>query len=442
MIDETILLLVYYYDQELYNYRLLKYIKDGLGVYLPFDLYLYKPLSRIFSKVILYDYLKQMAEIGVKAVNQEITELVRKERPKYVLWTSWRYDIQGSTFESIKKEGSIVVGWFFDDEWRFDDYSKWWIPYLDYCVTNAIEAVPKYRALGARVIQTIPNTGVALDCDWSKAQEKYVVSFVGSLRADREQYIKALKDGNIPIALFGEGWGGYVSFEEMVDIFKSTKINLNFSKDWRFLKPQIKGRIFQVCMAGGFLLTEYVPGIEEYFEIDKEIVCFRNKDEMMDKIAYYLNHDEERQTIARAGWERATTQYTSFHMVSRVFSEIGEDLAARGRPNNPHFPQTKIPRRVRTSVSQYHVQWGRALLEENYKGLWKDELALAIWWAPFSIRARYYYVISLCPRFIRLAVMKADSAVNALYRALLVRLGYIPYLKKIKQKLTEILLGA
>jgi len=46
---------------------------------------------------------------------------------------------------------------------------------------------------------------------------------------------------------------------------------------------------------------------------------------MIDKITYYLDHDEERQAIAQAGWKRATGEYTSFHIMSRVFCEIEED---------------------------------------------------------------------------------------------------------------------
>ena len=127
MINETVILLIHYYDPEEGNHRLLKdIIRNWCGIYLPFDLYLGEPLQKTFSKSIVYDYLKRRAEIGVKAVNEEIITLVEKERPKYVVWTSWQYDIQPSTMEAIRKEGAVVVGWFFDDEWRFDNYSKWW----------------------------------------------------------------------------------------------------------------------------------------------------------------------------------------------------------------------------------------------------------------------------------------------------------------------------
>jgi len=428
MINETIILMVpfeYYF----FEHRLLKHenVKRYLITTACTDLYYYEPLRKIFSKVIAYDYPKRMIETGLKGVNQEIIELVRKEHPKYVLWTSGRWDFRESTFDIIRKEGTTVVGLFFDDESRFDEYSKWWIPHLDYFVTNAIEAVPKYRDLNARCILAIPIMGgVVVNRDWSNIEEKYDVSFVGTANPGREQYINELKNRTIPIRLFG-GRYAYVSLEEMLDIFGSSRINLNFSETGSDpSKLQIKGRIFEVCLAGGFLLTEYVPGIENYFEIDREIVCFQNAEEMIDKITYYLNHETERRAIAQAGWKRATGEYTSFHMMSKVFGEIEKDLAAKDKESNPPPQELKMPMQIRKRFSDYYLDWGVAFLLENYKGLWKDALAFSISYNPFNIRAWGYYIVGFSPPFMRPGLIK-------LYRTLYPRLGSIPYLRKMKQ---------
>ena len=433
MINETVILLTPFEDCS--EHRLSKYI--SLEVYLPFDLYFYEPLQRIFSKVILYDYTKRMTEIGPKAVNKEIIALVRKERPKYVVWTSSVYEIQESTFAMIRKKGTMVVGYFFDDEWRFDNYSKWWIPYLDYCVTNTVEAVPKYKDLTARVIQTMLNTGTPIYHDLPNTEEKYDVSFVGSRYVDREQYIKELKNRNIPIHLFGAGWGGFIPYEEIINIFRASKINLNFSGTYAEKKKGLKGRIFEVCMNGGFMLTEYVSGIEKYFEINKEIVCFNSAEEMIDKIIYYLNHETERQTIAQAGWKRATHNHTSFHMLSNVFREIEKDIATKDKESKSLLSKSKMPKEIRKRFSDYYFNWGEAVLLENYKCLWKDQLALSIRYYPFNTRAWYLYIVGFLPSFMRPSLIMLYEALGKLRRALLSGLGSIPYLKKMKQILTK-----
>ncbi|MFC1921513.1 glycosyltransferase [Chloroflexota bacterium] len=436
MINETILLLTYYYHSELRNHRLLKYVaKNHLGAYLPWDMYLYEPLLEICPRVILYDYLERMTKIGVKAVNEEIISLVRREHPKYVLWTSWQYDIHESTLETIRKEGSIIVGWFFDDEWRFNDYSRWWIPYLDYCVTNAISAIPKYRRLGASVIQTIPNTGIAVERDWSRTEERYEVSFVGGRNVvDRVQYLDSLSESGIKVNLFGQDWGGYVSFSEMIDIFQTTKINLNFSKTFSYDQPrQLKGRLFQVCMAGGFILTEYAPGTENYFEIDKEIVCFEDMEEMIAKVRYYLGHDEERKAIAQAGWERATREHTSSRMIARVFEQIEQDAAINGRSDKDYSRELKMPLLVRRIAACYHFEWGRILLEENYKrSLWNDELDLSLSYTITHFSTWYYKVAGLFPLSLRSPLLELYRVIERFSMNLRGRLGTIVWLKKLK----------
>ena len=434
MKDETILLLTYNYDSNLKNHPSLKYVKNRCGVYLPWNLYVFEPLQKIFSKVILYDYLERRAEIGVNALNEEIIELVRKEHPQYVLWTSFYFDIFESTFDVIRNEGARVVGLFFDDEWRFDTYSKWWIPNLDFVVTNAREAVPKYKELDARVILTIPNTGINVDRDTVNHQEKYDVSFVGSrFYADRDIWISELKKRNVPIHLFGTGWSMYISFEEMLDIFSTSKINLNFSKfNYKFSKTvadlkklQIKGRIFQVCLAGGFLLTEYAPGIEDYFEIDKEIVCFLNTDELINKIDYYLNHDNERRRIAEAGWNRAIREYSSSSMIAKVFQEIEEKAAMKDIKINPLRRKMEMPKQTRKDASQYNFEWGMALLEENHKGLWKDDFALSISYNPFNVGSWFYYAVGYLPHPICIKIKNLEKRFRAFYR----RLHHIKYQK-------------
>ena len=123
MINETIIVLSQLEDCA--EHRLAKYIAGHLEFNTDIDIYFYKPLQKIFSKVIHYDFTERMTEIGVKGVNEEIIKLVRKEHPKYLVWLSAMYELLESTFNAIREESSIVVGWFCDDEYRFAHYSTW-----------------------------------------------------------------------------------------------------------------------------------------------------------------------------------------------------------------------------------------------------------------------------------------------------------------------------
>src|SRR5207247_989818 len=202
--------------------------------------------------------------------------------------------------------------------------------------------VPRYRQLGARVIQTVPNSGVTVDVDWAHLEEGYDLAFVGSTRtADRRRYLDEFRINNTPVNVFGEGHGGYVPFERMLDIFRTSRINLNFSKAGSYpWVRQIKGRVFQVCLAGGFLLTEYSLGLEKYFEPGKEVVSFNSPRDMINKASYYLNQD-----------------------------------------------------------------WGSARIQEDdRRNFWEDDLALALSYVPWSIFAWLYRILGLLPLSVRFSV--------------------------------------
>jgi spore maturation protein CgeB len=430
MINETIILLTPFEDCS--SHRLAKhvrYVKSMRAI--PFDVCFYQPLLKIFSKVILYDYVKQMLEVGVDRTNNKVVELVRRERPKYVLWLAFGdyYEILESTFDTIRQEGTRVIGWFFDDEVRFDYYSKWWGPHLDYFVTNDPEAVPKYSELGARAMFAITDTWSAVERDWSRVNEKYEVTFVGSIRADREEYLQALEDAKIPVHLFGLSWKNFVSYQEMVGIFGTSKINLNFSKTYRYMKLGIKGRIFKVCLSGGFMLTEYAPGIEKYFEINKEVVCFHNKEEMIEKITHFLNHDEERRAIARAGWERAINKYSASQIMSNVFQKIEQYTASSD--NNNRRKDLIMPLPIKKRVSNFYKSWGVAYLLENDNGLWKDALALSLSYNPSNTVARAWNALGSLPFIFRFLPINLFIIAIKLRNLLFAWGGHLPYAKKI-----------
>lgn len=95
---------------------------------------------------------------------------------------------------------------------------------------------------------------------------------------------------------------------EMPKIFNLSKINLNFtSKPIRTGLPQ---RIWDILGAGGFVLTNYQSELPEYFEIGRELEVFSDESELLDKIGYYLSHEELRKEIAFNGYKRAKEEHS------------------------------------------------------------------------------------------------------------------------------------
>ena len=86
-----------------------------------------------------------------------------------------------------------------------------------------------------------------------------------------------------------------------------------------FPRDQIKTRNFEIPGCKTFLLTGYTKRVEDFYDIDKEIVCFKNTKELVDKIRYYLAHDGERERIAAAGYERTLRDHTYEKRFEEIF---------------------------------------------------------------------------------------------------------------------------
>lgn len=122
--------------------------------------------------------------------------------------------------------------------------------------------------------------------------------------------------------------GGILSDVEMIKMFSRSKINLGFSScgethlgGERIL--QVRLRDFEVPMSGGFYMVEYMEELEEFFDIGREIVCYENREDLADKIKYYLAHDGEREEIRLAGYRRCLGDHTWHKRFAAAFKEMG-----------------------------------------------------------------------------------------------------------------------
>ncbi|MGC9330140.1 MAG: glycosyltransferase family protein, partial [Candidatus Hinthialibacter sp.] len=89
---------------------------------------------------------------------------------------------------------------------------------------------------------------------------------------------------------------------ELPSLFAAAKINLNIHSIQ--CRGSLNQRDFNAPMAGGFLLSDWVPAAGRFFSPGVEAVYWSGEDDLRRKIDYYLQRPEERQTIARRGRRR------------------------------------------------------------------------------------------------------------------------------------------
>lgn len=89
---------------------------------------------------------------------------------------------------------------------------------------------------------------------------------------------------------------------EMYRLFRQSKINLNFTL--RCIQSGVNLRTMDILSAGGFCLTNYQEELNEQFEIGKELVVYESEQDLLEKTAYYLKHEDLRKEIAANGRKR------------------------------------------------------------------------------------------------------------------------------------------
>ncbi len=116
----------------------------------------------------------------------------------------------------------------------------------------------------------------------------------------------------------------YVGEIEKAKAFNAAAIVLN---NMHYAEIQgLNKRAFEAAGCGAFQIISYLPVVEEYFVPGREIVVYRNLQELREIIPYYLNRPQERAEIAAAGYARAHAEHTYFHRLKVILSLIVENL--------------------------------------------------------------------------------------------------------------------
>lgn len=107
-------------------------------------------------------------------------------------------------------------------------------------------------------------------------------------------------------------------YNQMPLVFKQSRINLNISL--RSIKSGIPLRAFDIMGSGGFLLSNYQADFLDNFTPGEDFEYYESKEDLLQKIAYYLENDAERAEIARNGHDKVAAAHTYRHRVREMFT--------------------------------------------------------------------------------------------------------------------------
>lgn len=113
----------------------------------------------------------------------------------------------------------------------------------------------------------------------------------------------------------------YVAELEKAKAFNAARIVLNTMCVGEI--ESVNCRLFEAAGCGAFQIADWKPGLPELFEPEREIVTFRTREELREKVDYYLARPEERQEIADRAYARAHREHTYEIRLQRMFEILG-----------------------------------------------------------------------------------------------------------------------
>lgn len=197
-----------------------------------------------------------------------------------------------------------------------------WAPYFDYVFIAQKEYIPDFQKAGCQNVYWLP-----LGCDPEIHSQKtktkeYDVGFVGTL-VDRRRIELTNK-------LYTEFNLHYekVFLDDMANLFSKSKIVFNNA-----IKKDLNMRVFEVMSTGSFLLTDKAVGLEEMF-VDGEDLGIYEDYNILEKVKYYLENEEERERIAKRGQQLVLKAHTYEHRCSELIK-----VCLEGQINTPSAQQ-------------------------------------------------------------------------------------------------------
>jgi spore maturation protein CgeB len=265
--------------------------------------------------------------------------------------------VDPAAIREITRVGVPTVNWYCNASYQFHLVAEI-APAFDVCLVPERFRLDDYRAVGANPVYCQEAANPLVYRPKPELAKEFDVTFVGQRYGDRPAFVRGLVEHGVDIRVWGTGWtdvprslggkarrraarlltrswsippavvGPPLDDDGYVDMYSRSTISLGFSKvadplsDGTIVK-QVRLRDFEAPMSGAFYLLEHSDEIEDFFTPDREIVCFDDGAELVEKASYYLRHDDERERIRRAGRDRALREHTWQIRLTDAFRRAG-----------------------------------------------------------------------------------------------------------------------
>lgn len=313
------------------------YVASGKG-------YPYSPLDEAVLAA-----LQQLAsEVTVTDVRQNLVELASNKRPDLVLVLDGM-EMPVDQIAVLRGAGVKTAIWLTDDPY-YTDFTIKVVTHYDYVFTLERNCVELYRQLGCREVHYLPfavhrphyrpttvRSPISRDVSFIGSAYWNRVAFFRDIMPELMQYntvINGIWWDRLPEApIYGERIeiGKWMSPQETAAAYSGSRVVINLHRSHvdeagnntlgiSAVSPN--PRTFEIAATGTLQLCDAREDMASFYKPGEEIETYANPREMMDKVRFYLEHEEERRAIALKALERTLKDHTYPKRVNQLLSII------------------------------------------------------------------------------------------------------------------------
>lgn len=287
----------------------------------------------------------QLRNSYISLMSEAVFTRAEKLKPDLILALA-QSPLTADILERLKALNTLVAYWFVED---FKEMVYWEriAPQCDFFFT--IQRGEFFEELKKKGISNYAYLPLACDPLVHKKvflsnddRKKYEcdISFMGAGYYNRRNSFSRLIDFDLkiwgtewdlhsPLGRFIQDEGRRLEPEEYNKIFNASKINLNlhsstYHKGVNPFGDFVNPRTFEIASAGGFQLVDHRSELSQLFEIGKEVVCYKDIDDLREKVIYYLEHSEERERIAANGQKRVLEKHNYENRMKEMIASVLE----------------------------------------------------------------------------------------------------------------------
>ena len=263
-------------------------------------------------------------------------------------------DVLLDQVDRVRRAGIPTAVWLTDDPY-YIDHTIPRVHHFDYIFTVELGCVPLYEKLGCTSVYYLPLGACIgeyrpIDGVQSFPQD---ICFIGTAYEKRIQFFdpilpQLMKYHTIFRGLWWDKSRHFTQYptrikpiqlrdwmlpNEMNDLYNTTsiilnkhrsiydkKMNQNSYEKIQAISPN--PRTFEICASGAFQLVDERSDLARFYIPGVEIETYASGPELIEKVEYYLSHEQHRCQIAKCGWARTLKENTYAHRIHTLLGHV------------------------------------------------------------------------------------------------------------------------